>query len=78
MEELTPIVVRNRQSTAGKDEVQLSRTIAGKILTEKQAISDQLWELPYYSGFAGPSNPPVIEASCRVPGPENSPSQTWV
>ena len=41
VEELTPIVVRNRNATAGKDDVQLSRTIAGKILTEKQAILSQ-------------------------------------
>ncbi|MEO1137978.1 MAG: aminotransferase class III-fold pyridoxal phosphate-dependent enzyme [Pseudomonadota bacterium] len=32
----------------------------------KQAISDQLWELPYYSAFAGTSNPPAIEASYAV------------
>ncbi len=32
----------------------------------KQAISDQLWELPYYSAFAGTSNPPAIEASYSV------------
>lgn len=32
----------------------------------KQAISDQLWELPYYSAFAGISNPPAIEASYAV------------
>ena len=32
----------------------------------KQAISDQLWELPYYSSFAGTSNPPAIEASYAV------------
>ena len=32
----------------------------------KQAISDQLWELPYYSGFAGTTNPPAIEAASAV------------
>ncbi|MBC7165365.1 MAG: aminotransferase class III-fold pyridoxal phosphate-dependent enzyme [Roseovarius sp.] len=32
----------------------------------KQAISDQLWQLPYYSGFAGTTNPAAIEASCAV------------
>lgn len=32
----------------------------------KQAISDQLWKLPYYSAFAGTSNPPAIEASYAV------------
>ncbi|QFT97575.1 Taurine--pyruvate aminotransferase [Roseovarius sp. THAF8] len=32
----------------------------------KQAISDQLWQLPYYSAFAGTSNPPAIEASYAV------------
>jgi len=32
----------------------------------KQAISDQLWELPYYSAFAGTSNPAAIEASYAV------------
>ncbi|MFO7769937.1 MAG: aminotransferase class III-fold pyridoxal phosphate-dependent enzyme [Roseovarius gahaiensis] len=32
----------------------------------KQAISDQLWELPYYSAFAGTSNPTAIEASYAV------------
>ena len=41
VEELTPIVVRNRNAGAGKEEVQLSRTIAGKILREKQAILSQ-------------------------------------
>ncbi|WP_320176768.1 aminotransferase class III-fold pyridoxal phosphate-dependent enzyme [Roseovarius pacificus] len=34
--------------------------------TVKQAISDQLRELPYYSSFAGTSNPPAIEASYAV------------
>jgi len=32
----------------------------------KQAISDQLFDLPYYSAFAGTSNPPAIEASYAV------------
>ncbi len=32
----------------------------------KQAISEQLWQLPYYSAFAGTSNPPAIEASYAV------------
>ncbi|MFK7940117.1 MAG: aminotransferase class III-fold pyridoxal phosphate-dependent enzyme [Roseovarius sp.] len=32
----------------------------------KQAIADQLFELPYYSAFAGTSNPPAIEASYAV------------
>ena len=32
----------------------------------KQAISDQLWQLPYYSAFAGTTNPPAIEASYAV------------
>jgi len=32
----------------------------------KQAISDQLWDLPYYSGFAGTTNPPAIEAASAV------------
>ncbi|WP_428514435.1 aminotransferase class III-fold pyridoxal phosphate-dependent enzyme [Roseovarius sp.] len=32
----------------------------------KRAISDQLWQLPYYSAFAGTSNPPAIEASYAV------------
>lgn len=32
----------------------------------KQAISDQLWQLPYYSAFAGCSNPAAIEASYAV------------
>ena len=29
----------------------------------KEAISRQLYDLPYYSAFAGTSNPPAIEAS---------------
>lgn len=32
----------------------------------KQAIADQLFELPYYSAFAGTSNPTAIEASYAV------------
>ncbi len=32
----------------------------------KQAIADQLWQLPYYSAFAGTTNPPAIEASYAV------------
>lgn len=32
----------------------------------KQAISDQLCQLPYYSAFAGTTNPPAIEASYAV------------
>jgi hypothetical protein len=32
----------------------------------KQAISDQLFKLPYYSAFAGTSNAPAIEASEAV------------
>lgn len=32
----------------------------------KHAISEQLFELPYYSAFAGTSNPPAIEASYAV------------
>jgi adenosylmethionine-8-amino-7-oxononanoate aminotransferase len=32
----------------------------------KQAISDQLQQLPYYSAFAGSSNPPAIEAAYAV------------
>jgi adenosylmethionine-8-amino-7-oxononanoate aminotransferase len=32
----------------------------------KQAIADQLFELPYYSSFAGTSNPTAIEASHAV------------
>ena len=32
----------------------------------KQAISEQLNELPYYSAFAGTSNPPAIEAAYKV------------
>ena len=32
----------------------------------KQAIADQLWQLPYYSGFFGTTNPPAIEASYAV------------
>lgn len=32
----------------------------------KQAISDQLFKLPYYSAFAGTSNTPAIEAAERV------------
>lgn len=32
----------------------------------KQAIADQLFELPYYSAFAGTSNPPAIEAAYAV------------
>ena len=32
----------------------------------KQAISDQLWQLPYYSGFAGTTNPAAIEAAYAV------------
>ncbi|WP_417209318.1 aminotransferase class III-fold pyridoxal phosphate-dependent enzyme [Antarctobacter sp.] len=32
----------------------------------KQAIADQLFELPYYSAFAGTSNPPAIEAAYKV------------
>merc|ERR1711938_383010 len=32
----------------------------------KQAMSDQLWQLPYYSGFAGTTNPPAIEAAYAV------------
>ncbi|WP_101067504.1 aminotransferase class III-fold pyridoxal phosphate-dependent enzyme [Roseovarius salinarum] len=34
--------------------------------TVKQAIADQLWQLPYYSAFAGTTNPPAIEASYAV------------
>lgn len=34
--------------------------------TVKQAISDQLHQLPYYSAFAGTTNPPAIEASYAV------------
>jgi len=32
----------------------------------KQAITDQLWQLPYYSSFAGTTNPAAIEASYAV------------
>jgi hypothetical protein len=32
----------------------------------KEAIARQLYELPYYSAFAGTSNPPAIEASWAV------------
>ncbi|WP_425072373.1 aminotransferase class III-fold pyridoxal phosphate-dependent enzyme [Sagittula sp. S175] len=32
----------------------------------KQAIADQLFELPYYSAFAGTTNPPAIEAAYAV------------
>ncbi|MBV7394986.1 aminotransferase class III-fold pyridoxal phosphate-dependent enzyme [Mameliella sediminis] len=32
----------------------------------KQAIANQLFELPYYSAFAGTSNPPAIEAAYAV------------
>lgn len=32
----------------------------------KEAISRQLYDLPYYSAFAGTSNPPAIEASYLV------------
>ena len=32
----------------------------------KQAIADQLWQLPYYSGFAGTTNPAAIEAAHAV------------
>ena len=32
----------------------------------KDAIAKQLYDLPYYSGFAGTSNPPAIEASYMV------------
>src|SRR6056297_2376247 len=32
----------------------------------KQAISDQLWQLPYYSGFGGTTNPASIEAAYAV------------
>lgn len=32
----------------------------------KQAITDQLFKLPYYSAFAGTSNAPAIEAAERV------------
>ncbi|MFY0659320.1 MAG: aminotransferase class III-fold pyridoxal phosphate-dependent enzyme [Shimia sp.] len=32
----------------------------------KEAISKQLYDLPYYSAFAGTSNPPAIEASYAV------------
>ena len=32
----------------------------------KQAISDQLWQMPYYSSFAGTTNPAAIEASYAV------------
>ena len=32
----------------------------------KEAIAKQLYELPYYSAFAGTSNPPAIEASYAV------------
>ncbi len=32
----------------------------------KQAIADQLFDLPYYSAFAGTSNPPAIEAAYAV------------
>lgn len=32
----------------------------------KQAIADQLFELPYYSAFAGTTNPPAIEAAFAV------------
>jgi len=32
----------------------------------KQAIADQVFELPYYSAFAGTSNPTAIEASYAV------------
>ncbi|ASP20147.1 ornithine--oxo-acid transaminase [Antarctobacter heliothermus] len=32
----------------------------------KQSIADQLYELPYYSAFAGTSNPPAIEAAYKV------------
>lgn len=32
----------------------------------KEAIAKQLYELPYYSAFAGSTNPPAIEASYAV------------
>ncbi|MGB1209294.1 MAG: aminotransferase class III-fold pyridoxal phosphate-dependent enzyme, partial [Paracoccaceae bacterium] len=32
----------------------------------KEAISKQLYDLPYYSAFAGTTNPPAIEASYAV------------
>ena len=32
----------------------------------KEAISKQLYDLPYYSAFSGTSNPPAIEASYLV------------
>ncbi|WP_167648205.1 aminotransferase class III-fold pyridoxal phosphate-dependent enzyme [Mameliella alba] len=32
----------------------------------KKAIADQLFDLPYYSAFAGTSNPPAIEAAYAV------------
>jgi len=32
----------------------------------KEAISAQLYDLPYYSSFAGTSNPPAIEAAHAV------------
>lgn len=32
----------------------------------KQAIADQLWQMPYYSAFAGCTNPAAIEASYAV------------
>ena len=32
----------------------------------KQAIADQLWQLPYYSGFGGTTNPASIEAAYAV------------
>ena len=32
----------------------------------KEAIAKQLYDLPYYSAFAGTSNPPAIEASYAV------------
>lgn len=32
----------------------------------KQAIAEQLYELPYYSAFAGTSNPTAIEAAYKV------------
>ena len=34
--------------------------------TVKKAISEQLDHLPYYSGFAGTTNPAAIEASYMV------------
>ena len=32
----------------------------------KQAITDQLYKMPYYSGFAGTSNEPAIELSAML------------